>query len=309
MAGFYVAGALAVVMMFYTCFKCSANNAQREDSSKKRADQAAVAATEAGSLAVPIHNASSEAAARALDYVRNNPPRPLALDAQILKRMASPANWSFVVPPDHDAFVSIEDGTRVTLFGQPISRAGLDTDLAIVPNLPLPLIATEPPATADATATPGPTTRAILYFEVTVVNMDPQTTVAVGLTTAPWPTFRLPGWNAWSVGYHSDDGRCYSSDDGQGVEYSKPYRIDDVIGVGVNTGDWSVFFTRNGVKLATVSSARVPAPRLAVHPAIGANGRASLEVNFGTWPFKWEPANEGQFGLALDVLLRYSVNA
>ena len=32
------------------------------------------------------------------------------------------------------------------------------------------------------------------------------TNVAVGLTTKPYPQFRLPGWSKYSIGYFSADG-------------------------------------------------------------------------------------------------------
>ncbi|KAI9159488.1 hypothetical protein H9P43_008828 [Blastocladiella emersonii ATCC 22665] len=169
----------------------------------------------------------------------------------------------FDVPLHHEDSAVVENGTRVTLLGH--AASDVESDLTLVTNLPLPWLDSASP-------------RPILYFEVTIAAMEPQTTVAVGLTTVPWPSFRLPGWNSWSVGYHSDDGRAFVCDDRFGANYGKPYRFDDVIGVGVNTADASVFFTRNGVKLAK---------------------------------FRWQAANDASLpaGFALDALPRYQARA
>lgn len=46
------------------------------------------------------------------------------------------------------------------------------------------------------------------YYEITILsNPNNKTKIAIGLTTKPYPTFRLPGCNSHSVGYHSDEGR------------------------------------------------------------------------------------------------------
>ncbi|ORZ37980.1 concanavalin A-like lectin/glucanase domain-containing protein, partial [Catenaria anguillulae PL171] len=132
----------------------------------------------------------------------------------------------------------------------------------------------------------------ILYYEVTIVSMQPRTTFAIGLSTVPYPGFRLPGWHDWSIGFHSDDGRLFVNDDSVGQPYALPYRIEDVVGVGVDTGSGKAFFTRNGAKLPDVLCTDVPAPRLTVKPCIGADDECTVRVNFGTAPFKWEVANE-----------------
>ncbi|ORZ39635.1 concanavalin A-like lectin/glucanase domain-containing protein, partial [Catenaria anguillulae PL171] len=134
----------------------------------------------------------------------------------------------------------------------------------------------------------------ILYFEVTITSMSPQTTVAIGLATVPYPCFRLPGWHDWSIGYHSDDGRVFVSDDNVGVPYGKPYRLDDTVGCGVDTRTGKVFYTRNGERMPIVDCSDVPAPRLTVNPCIGADGECSLKTNFGTEPFRWQEANDSR---------------
>ncbi|KAI9188111.1 hypothetical protein H9P43_002502 [Blastocladiella emersonii ATCC 22665] len=209
-------------------------------------------------------------------------------------RMASSDGWSFDAPLDHGSDVAVANGTRVTFYSGGRADARRDNSLAVVSNLPIPWI-------GESGA------RAILYFEVTIAAIDVRTRIAVGLTTVPWPSYRLPGWNVWSVGYHND-GRVYTCAPGQGFDCGAPFKAGDVVGVGVDTTNGSVFFTRNGILLEAdrETMATVPAPRLAVHPAIGTDGHATLDVNFGTRPFKWSPANKGQFGYATDVPPQYS---
>ena len=45
------------------------------------------------------------------------------------------------------------------------------------------------------------------------------TTIAIGISTKPYPYFRLPGWNQNSVGYHSNDGRKFWNDEFGGRDY------------------------------------------------------------------------------------------
>ncbi|KAI9184442.1 hypothetical protein H9P43_003495 [Blastocladiella emersonii ATCC 22665] len=230
-----------------------------------------------GSFASPVHRASSDAAARGRKFINTTPailfnPTPEALDA-----MVNPAAWALALPfKDMAPFVGVapEDGA-VYFFPNSLTRMSADSDLTLVSNLPVPWL-------TPAHAQPPPP---ILYFEVTVVAMAPQTTLAIGLATVPYPFFRLPGWHDWSVGYHSDDGRVFCND-GNGDAYGKPYRVDDVIGVGLRTNGGTCFFTRNGVVLPTVEGPRAPCPETAVHIAVGADGPCAVRLNCGQLPFR-----------------------
>ncbi|ORX95370.1 hypothetical protein K493DRAFT_157048, partial [Basidiobolus meristosporus CBS 931.73] len=106
---------------------------------------------------------------------------------------------------------------------------------------------------------------------------------AVGLATRPYPYFRLPGWNIFSVGYHSDDGRKYVDDGYGGRDYALPFGVGDVIGCGYDCSGGGVFFTRNGVNLGC---ARKGMWHL-VYPTLGADGNVDVQVNFGDSPFRY----------------------
>ncbi|KAI9217610.1 concanavalin A-like lectin/glucanase domain-containing protein, partial [Blastocladiella britannica] len=160
---------------------------------------------------------------------------------------------------------------------------------SVVTNLPVPWL----PAELDTKPPPG-----VLYYEVTIEHLAPRTVLALGLATTPYPQFRLPGWHDWSVGLHSDDGRVYVSNDGDGDSYTSAFRQDDVIGVGIDTVARRVFYTRNGHRMRNVEAisgaapAETPIPLLTVHPIIGADGPCVVRANFGTAPFRWAAANE-----------------
>ncbi|KAJ1537327.1 Rsp5p-dependent ubiquitination, sorting of cargo proteins at the multivesicular body [Nowakowskiella sp. JEL0078] len=151
--------------------------------------------------------------------------------------------------------------------------------------------------------------RNFFYFEVLVKDKHSHTAISVGLATKPYPPFRLVGWSKYSVGYHSDDGRSFICNDNgvfgfiyatagsEGGSKGKKYDVDDVVGVGYFPERGSVFFTLNGQYLGEASGGDLTKgeSQHPYHAAIGANGAASLLVNFGqNGPFKYEPANVGQ---------------
>ncbi|GES75705.1 concanavalin A-like lectin/glucanase domain-containing protein [Rhizophagus clarus] len=72
------------------------------------------------------------------------------------------------------------------------------------------------------------------YFEITILSkLSNGSTVAIGISTKPYPYFRLPGWNKNSVGYHSDDGRKFWNDEFGGRDYGPEWgKLGDVIGCG-----------------------------------------------------------------------------
>ncbi|KAI9021769.1 hypothetical protein DFJ74DRAFT_606929, partial [Hyaloraphidium curvatum] len=126
----------------------------------------------------------------------------------------------------------------------------------------------------------------------------------------PYPEFRMPGWHAHSVGWHSDDGRLFVSDAFGGRVWQGPWGVGDVLGCGMllNPGGSikGFFFTRNGVLMRgeggsdcyTMAEAMVPLLSeqqgmlgKTYRAAVGADGKAEVAVNFGEAPFAWAPAN------------------
>jgi hypothetical protein len=132
--------------------------------------------------------------------------------------------------------------------------------------------------------------RKLHYYEITVLkNMDPHNTnIAIGLATKPYPHFRLPGLNLYSVGYHSINGKKFNNDN-VGIEYGPVWTVDDTVGCGYYSDSGEVFFTKNGKFL---SNAFTDIKHI-WFPTIGASGPCTIEVNFGDDPnneFKYKEA-------------------
>ncbi|CAO3664958.1 unnamed protein product [Umbelopsis vinacea] len=123
------------------------------------------------------------------------------------------------------------------------------------------------------------------YFEVTIVERSKDITMALGLCTRPYPPFRLPGWNRYSVGWHSDDGRKFCDNPNGGQDFSAPWgAVGDVVGCGWQTDNGTVWFTLNGV---VVGIAYSDIAKHVFFPAFGADGYCKVKFNFGKFPFKY----------------------
>ncbi|RIA92376.1 SPRY domain-containing protein [Glomus cerebriforme] len=133
----------------------------------------------------------------------------------------------------------------------------------------------------------------IHYFEVTILSKatDVDTIISIGLSTKPYPYFRLPGWNKHSIGYQSNNGHLYHNDINSGKEYAPPYSIGDTIGCGYKPGTKEIFFTKNGDYLGPYTTfSKNPFDTFdnddndlkhVWYPTIAANGQCKLEINFG----------------------------
>ncbi|CAI2187615.1 9971_t:CDS:2 [Funneliformis geosporum] len=134
-----------------------------------------------------------------------------------------------------------------------------------------------------------PTDSWFFYYEVTILtNPNQDTAIAVGFATKPYPTFRLPGWNNHSVGYHSNEGKKYHNEGLTGRKYAEKWgEENDVIGCGYYPDTGQVFFTKNGINMGIICIG-------VFHiwfPTIGSDGICSLKVNFGQEEFIYKPAD------------------
>ncbi|KAK9763553.1 Protein ssh4, partial [Basidiobolus ranarum] len=76
---------------------------------------------------------------------------------------------------------------------------------------------------------PLPFRETVCYFEVKIFDKPDDTLVALGLTTKPFPSWRMPGKSRHSVGYHSN-GRKYCNDPFEGRPFGPVFQKGDVIG-------------------------------------------------------------------------------
>ncbi|SAM05393.1 hypothetical protein [Absidia glauca] len=141
---------------------------------------------------------------------------------------------------------------------------------------------------------PLPRNQEVYYWEAKMFDKPDTTTVAVGVTTQPYPSWRLPGWNRYSVGYFSSNGNKYFSSPFHGKPYGLTFRHGDVVGVGYRHCTGTLFFTRNGRKLDDA----VTGLRWNLFPTIGATGPCQVHVNLGQAGFVFVEANVKKWGLA-----------
>lgn len=125
-------------------------------------------------------------------------------------------------------------------------------------------------------------------------DLPTTTNVAVGLTTKPYPSFRLPGLCRYSVGYHSNGDKSHNWPF-TAVSCGSALKEGDVLGVGYRPRTGSVFFTKNGRKM---EDAYIGLNNYNLFPTIGADGPCSVHVNFGQSGFVFIEANVKKWGLA-----------
>lgn len=169
--------------------------------------------------------------------------------------------------PQSPPFQLLNDGFTVQFWpSAPKNRGSYDWDVTVQ--------ATHPFLHDSVTA--------VHYFEATVEQLSPDTVLAIGLTTRPYPLFRMPGWNKYSVGYHSDDGRKFLDDGTGGQDYGPSWAQGDTVGCGYRPQEGTVFFTLNGRFISNAFSGLEPHHYFA---SIGADGTAKIRINFGQTPF------------------------
>lgn len=128
-------------------------------------------------------------------------------------------------------------------------------------------------------------------------DLPQSTNVAVGLATKPYPPFRLPGLNRFSVAYHSTGEKSHNCPFTI-APFGPILKEGDVLGIGYRPRNGTVFFTRNGRKM---EDAFIGLTRWNLFPTIGADGPCSIHVNFGQAGFVFIEANVKKWGLAPSV--------
>ncbi|CAG8576450.1 9841_t:CDS:2 [Paraglomus brasilianum] len=259
------------------------------------------------------HEASTNSYRAAEEFSRKHPPQQLLPSDEHIRSIVSQGGapaYQFV--PEHPVTVTVSEKGRVVQFTK-------KEDTMVQTNYPLfvPRVQTDSVESRDASGGTDSTiiqmpvsevtpvssenkslqksvgnseVRVLHYFEITVLsNASPRdTTIAIGLATKPYPSFRLPGWNLNSVGYHSDDGHKFNDAFG-GRSYGPEWgQVGDTIGCRYYPDLGYVFFTKNGKNLGTAFTGM----RYIWFPTIGADGLCKLQINFGDGklPFRYPEA-------------------
>ncbi|KIK06939.1 hypothetical protein K443DRAFT_232745 [Laccaria amethystina LaAM-08-1] len=208
-----------------------------------------------------------------LQYPPNSLPTDITLSQFLSIQEKGVAAWCF--EPDYETVNSllVHARTEITFLPDPASSSCVQS------NLPLPKL------------------NEVYYWEVKMFDLPETTTVAVGLATKPYPPFRLPGLNRYSVAYHSNGDKSHNFPF-TAAPFGPILKEGDVLGVGYRPRTGTVFFTRNGRK---TEDAFVGLSRWNLFPTIGADGPCSVHVNLGQAGFVFIEANVKKWGLAPSV--------
>lgn len=146
-----------------------------------------------------------------------------------------------------------------------------------------------------------------IYFETKVFEFEngPNSHFSIGLVSKPYPSFRLPGYNNFSIAYESTGNlkinkpfptplqQHWGSHSFYNALVLPPLSQSDVVGFGYHIFTGTVFITRNGRKLMDVMKGLY----VDMFPAIGCfltNGK--FQVNLGQLGFVWIEANVKKYG-------------
>ncbi|KAJ7597095.1 concanavalin A-like lectin/glucanase domain-containing protein [Mycena floridula] len=214
---------------------------------------------------------------RAKEYQLQYPPNSLPTDITLSQFLSiqekGVSAWCF--EPDFETVNSllVHARTEITFLPDPASSSSVQS------NLPLPKL------------------NEVYYWEVKLFDLPETTNVAIGLATKPYPAFRLPGLNRYSVAYHSSGDKSHNYPF-TASPFGAALKEGDVLGVGFRPRTGTVFFTRNGRKM---EDAFLGLTRWNLFPTIGADGPCSVHVNLGQAGFVFVEANVKKWGLAPSV--------
>lgn len=203
-------------------------------------------------------------------FVQANPPESVQTDISLSQFLAiqekGVSAWEFE-PELEIANCFVEARTEIEFF---------DSECSVQSNLPIPK------------------QNEVYYWEAKLYDKPETTTVSIGLTTKPYPLFRLPGLHKYSVAYLSTGQRRYNQPF-TATNYGPPYVQGDIIGVGYRPRTGAIFFTRNGKKFEEVAHGLKTQN---FFPTVGANGPCNVHVNFGQMGFVFLEAQVKKWGLA-----------
>ena len=203
-------------------------------------------------------------------FVQANPPESMQTDISLSQFLAiqekGVSAWEFE-PELEIANCFVEARTEIEFF---------DSECSVQSNLPIPK------------------QNEVYYWEAKLYDKPESTMVSVGVTTKPYPLFRLPGLHKYSISYSSTGQRRYNQPF-SATNYGPSFVQGDVVGVGYRPRTGTIFFTRNGKKLEDVAHGLKSQN---FFPTVGANGPCNIHVNFGQMGFVFIEANVKKWGLA-----------
>jgi hypothetical protein len=217
------------------------------------------------------------------EYIRANPPfnEDLSLSNHLLIQEKGIEAWEFI--PD----LNLENNALYINNKTELTFNNFDYQCSIQTNLPIPKV------------------NDVYYYEAKLYNFDlpAESIVSIGLSTKPYPYFRLPGRHLYSVAYDSNGSRRVNSSFKLTVAESTVFpalQKGDVVGIGYRVRSGTIFFTRNGKKLSEKSiGGHIKGMRMPnLFPVIGANNPCSVHVNLGQYGYVFIEANIKKWGYA-----------
>ncbi|RAL16689.1 SSH4 family protein [Aspergillus homomorphus CBS 101889] len=207
---------------------------------------------------------------RAKAFIEANPPESMQTDISLSQFLAiqekGVSAWEFQ-PELEIANCFVEGRTEIEFY---------DSECSVQTNLPVPK------------------QNDVYYWEAKIYDKPENTLISIGMTTKPYPLFKLPGYHKSSVAYQSTGHRRYNQPFAP-TPYGPPLLQGDVIGIGYRPRSGTIFFTRNGKKLEDVAHGQKSQN---FFPTVGANGPCAVHVNFGQMGFVFIEANVKKWGLA-----------
>ncbi|KAI5310223.1 Rsp5p-dependent ubiquitination, sorting of cargo proteins at the multivesicular body [Ascosphaera atra] len=207
---------------------------------------------------------------RAKAFTQANPPETMQTDISLGQFLAiqekGVSAWEFE-PELEIANCFVEGRTEIEFF---------DMECCVQTNLPVPK------------------QNEVYYWEAKIFEKPETTTISVGMTTKPYPLFRLPGYHKTSLAYLSTGDRRFNQPF-RPTHYGPKFSQGDVIGVGYRPRSGTIFFTRNGKRLDDMAHGLKSQN---FFPTIGATGPCSVHVNFGQLGYVFIEANVKKWGLA-----------
>ncbi|ODV84624.1 hypothetical protein CANARDRAFT_61558 [[Candida] arabinofermentans NRRL YB-2248] len=217
----------------------------------------------------------------AKDFLKLNPMNnlELALSQSLIIQENGVNAWEFRPNVENAELIKVLNKTEIEFLN--------DTqELSIQTNFPIPKI------------------NEVYYFESKIYDLpNPETTlISIGIATTPYPYFRLPGRNRYSIGYDSNGDRRYnqpfSLTEQNGQFIFPQLQRGDVVGCGVRTNSRTIFFTRNGKKLSESKiGGHVKFPKnLQLYPTIGSTNKCQVHVNLGQMGYVFIEGNVKKWG-------------
>ncbi|KAI8869484.1 hypothetical protein GQ42DRAFT_163388 [Ramicandelaber brevisporus] len=219
---------------------------------------------------------------RSLAYERAHPfgsvPTSITDDQQQAILDYGVAAWEMVVDATQATQVSVVERMDV-VFNAAAQEPEMEpaAPVTVQSNLPIPRI------------------ESTYYFEVKLASLPLGTTVVVGVSTKPYPLWRACGWNKYSIGFFTDTGNVFQDSPFCMLPVGEPCNENDIIGIGYQPNNGTLFFTRNGRRFRTV----ITGIHYDLFPTVSAvNGPARVSVNVGQVGFVFVEANVKKWGFA-----------